>query len=46
MARGLPDFEVTCLLGVKYDENSAPWLHESHALGSLVVEVSNNATWA
>lgn len=46
IGRGLPDFIVTGLFGMKYDVGTSVLLKQSLEENDIVVEISNHATWA
>ena len=46
IARGIPEFLVTGLFGIKYDANTAPMIPKQYDENDIAVEISNHATWA
>ena len=46
IARGIPEFLVSGIFGIKYDANTAAMLPKQYDENDIVVEISNNATWA
>lgn len=46
IGRGLPEFLVTGLFGIKYDANTASIIPKQYDENDIVVELSNHATWA
>jgi len=46
ISRGIPEFLVTGIFGIKYDANTAPMIVKQYDENDIAVEISGHATWA